>query len=120
MKLAGIAAIALLTFAQGVFADGVVPTYNVTGVWDTAAGEALQIFQKDDKLTMVFVGPDFAHKYTATYSDPTTATGTQVRVTRATGCTTKMTMKYTVESSDTISVWARARDGNCDLVWGAA
>ena len=118
MKLASIAAVALLTVAQGALADDVVPTYNVTGVWNTAGGEALQIFQKDDKLTMVFVGPDFAHKYSATYSDPTTVTGTQVRVTRATGCTTKMTMKYTVESSNAISVWAKAKDGNCDLVKG--
>lgn len=118
MKLASIAAIALLTSAQGALADGVVPTYNVTGVWISAGGGALQIFQQDDKLTMVFVVPDFAHKYTATYSDPTTTTGTQVRVTRATGCANKMTMKYTVESSDVISVWARANDRNCDLRWG--
>lgn len=118
MKLASIAAVALLTVAQGALADGAVPTYNLTGVWTTADGSTLQMFQADDKLTMVFVGPDFAHKYTATYSDPTTVTGTQVRVTRATGCATKLTMKYTVESSDAISVWARAKDGNCDLVWG--
>jgi hypothetical protein len=38
------------------------------------------------------------------------------RVTRATGCTTRMTLTYTVVSTDLIEVNATALDSNCDLV----
>jgi len=117
MKLAYVA-VALLTVAQFAAAESVAPTFDATGVWSSAGGGTVQIFQEADKVTVVFVGPDYAQKYTATYGDAVTLSGTQTRVTRATGCTTKMQQKFTVESNDTISVWAKAKDGNCDLAKG--
>jgi hypothetical protein len=67
---------------------------------------------------MVFVGPDYAHLYEGRYKGATTVTGRQVRVTRASGCTTDMWQTYQVQSNDLINVSAVALDSNCDLVKG--
>jgi hypothetical protein len=119
MKLSMItSAITLLALAGGAAAQGVAPSFDITGVWNSAGGGTLQIAQVGERATMVFVGPDFAHRYEARYTDPTTIVGRQVRVTRATGCTTSMRQTFTVVSSDFIEVQAVALDSNCDLVKG--
>lgn len=107
-----------LLLAQAASAQILPPTYNLTGVWNSDGGGTLQVFQHDDKISMVFVGPDFAHQFRATYADPTHATGMQVRVTRANGCSTRMWQTFTALSPDFVSVRATALDSNCDLAQG--
>jgi hypothetical protein len=74
--------------------------------------------QMGDEITMLFVGPDYAHQFGARYTKSDQATGRQVRVTRATGCTTQMLQTFKVVSYDYVTVKAVALDSNCDLVKG--
>lgn len=99
-------------------AQALAPAFDATGVWESDGGGTLQVFQRADKLTMVFVGPDFAQQFQATYADAINATGVQVRVTRASGCTTRMRQTFSVVAPDVINVRATALDSNCDLVRG--
>lgn len=117
-KAAKLWATLLVIAASGSSAQTVTPTFDMTGVWDTAGGGTMQIFQSRGTLTMVFVGPDFAHRFVASYVEPTVASGIQVRVTRNTGCSTTMTQTYLMDSPDFIRVRATALDSNCDLVKG--
>jgi hypothetical protein len=94
------------------------PSFNLTGVWDTAGGGTAQFYQEGSRVVMVFVGPDFAHRYDAVYTSPTTVTGRQTRVTRATGCSTELLQTVTVVSPDFHTVRAITLDSNCDLVRG--
>jgi hypothetical protein len=107
---------ALMLCAGVVLADSRVPIYNATGVWRSAGGGTAEMFQEAKKVSMIFVGPDYAHNFEGTYTTPTTFEGTVVRVTRATGCTTYMQVTFTVASRDLINVNAAALDSNCDLV----
>lgn len=112
------AALALALALGGAAAQPNEPTYNISGVWTSSGGGVAQIFQLNKNVSMIFVTPDFAHRYEGKYhpQTPTTVTGTLTRVTRATGCTTRMTLTYTVVSTDLIEVNATALDSNCDLV----
>ena len=100
------------------FAQAVTPTFDITGVWNSAGGGTAQIFQKGTRVTMVFVGPDFAHRYDGRYNKAQVVQGRQVRVTRASGCTTHGRQRYDVVSADLIRVTLVALDSNCDLVKG--
>lgn len=112
--------VAALLAAQVPFASAqpVSPAFDATGVWQSDGGGSLQMFQRDAKLTMVFVGPDYAHRLDASYASATSASGVQLRVTRATGCSTRMKLTLDVVSPDTILAHAVALDSNCDLVRG--
>jgi hypothetical protein len=96
----------------------VAPTYDLTGVWEYSGGGTIQIFQRDSRLTVLFVGPDYAHRFQANYADATSASGLQVRVTRATGCTTHTTQTIVAVSADQIDARGTVLDSNCDLVRG--
>ncbi len=118
MKLAMISGIVLTAVSLGAAAQGVTPTYDITGVWNSDGGGTFQVFQEGTRATAIFVGPDYAHLYEAKYKSATTLTGRQVRVTRASGCTTDMWQTYYVQSKDLINVSAVAQASNCDLVKG--
>lgn len=118
MKAMAMTAIALAMASQSVLAQGAVPTHDITGLWDSAGGGTVQVFQMGDDVTMVFVGPDFAHLYTARYTKPDQTLGRQVRVVRASGCTTQMLQSFKVVSNDFVTIKAVALDSNCDLVKG--
>jgi hypothetical protein len=105
-----------LLLAAGIAPAQATPQFDITGVWNSAGGGTIQIFQDDvdGDITALFVGPDFAHKYRAVYdANGTVTTGTVVRVVRLTGCSTKMTATYSIPDANTIYVNAIVRQATC-------
>ena len=69
-------ALALALALGGAAAHSNESTYNITGVWTSSGGGVAQIFQRNRNVSMIFVTPDFAHRYEGQYhpQTPTTVT----------------------------------------------
>lgn len=118
MKKSLIPAIALMAMSQIASAQTVVPQFDLTGNWLPGAGGVSSFFQRGARLDLIYVNADFAHRFNGTYTAPTQIEGRMIRVTRATGCTTKLDLTINPTTADFILVSALALDSKCDLVQG--
>lgn len=110
-------AIALMALSHTARAQ-TVPQFDLTGNWLPGAGGVSSFFQKGTQLDLIYVNADFAHRFVGDYTSSTQIEGRMNRVTRATGCVTNLRVTINARSADSISVSAKARDSNCDLVRG--
>lgn len=99
-------------------ADSVTPRFNLTGIWQSAAGGNVNVFQQGTEVIFINITDSFSHYYVGRYVSPTRIVGIQHRVTRATRCATEMIVSISVRDNEFFTDAGRALDSNCDLVKG--
>jgi hypothetical protein len=117
-KLIAVSAFAALITAGAAHAGTVQPTFDLSGAWKGDSGGAASYFQEGTELTSINITSGYSHYYVGRYISPTKIEGIQHRVNRADGCSTEMLLTLTATSANTVSVWSKVLDSNCDLVKG--
>jgi hypothetical protein len=118
-RLQVIAAVILVLFAwTSVFAGGLKPAYDITGIWRSQDPGTSQQFQNGADVRSIYVNKGFSHYFEGTYVTPTKIKGTQYRQNRSNGCLTTMAVTIDVMSADAYAGEWEAMDGNCDLQKG--
>jgi len=93
------------------------PTFDVTGVWTSNAGE-MQVFQEKDEVNAVLVNSGFAHRLAGRYVTPTKIRFVLIRRTRVGACEVTMTVDVNVNSASSMSGAAVASENGCGLSAG--
>jgi hypothetical protein len=117
-KLIAVSAFAALIAAGAAHAGTVQPTFDLSGAWQGDSGGAASYFQESTELSFINITGGYSHSYVGRYISPTKIEGIQHRVNRADGCSTEMLLTLTATSANTVSVWSKVLDSNCDLVKG--
>ena len=94
------------------------PTYDVTGIWKSNAGDTMEVFQEKDEVNSIFVNGGWAHRLAGRYVSPTKIRLVVIRRTRAGGCEVTMDVDLNVTSVNSMSGVGVASETGCGLTSG--
>lgn len=116
--LAVVLLLAVTSWQNTMPAHAANPTFDVTGVWQSNAGDTIEVFQEKDEVNAILVNLGWAHRFAGRYVSPTKIRMVMIRRTRVGGCEMTMDVDLTVNSASSISMVAVASETACGLTSG--
>jgi hypothetical protein len=119
IRLLAVAVLLAVTSWQSMIpAHAANPTFDVTGVWKSNAGDTMEVFQEKDEVNAIFVNSGWAHRFTGRYVSPTKIRLVLIRRTRSGGCEMTMDVDLNVTSATSMSGTGVASETACGLTAG--
>src|ERR1043165_6881589 len=95
------------------------PTFDVTGIWKSNAGDTMEVFQEKDEVNAILVSnAGFAHRLAGRYVSLTKIRMIMIRRTRPNVCEMTMDVNITVNSANALSLVSVAAETACGLTSG--
>jgi hypothetical protein len=118
-RLALLAAVAAALVFQSVPASANNnPTYNLSGIWKSSAGDQSQIFQTKERVVVIAFNNGWSQMEEGYYYTPTKVRLVHTRVTNSNGCQMTMSVDITVVSNTKFQITATALETACGLTVG--